>query len=137
MVQANVREAIRALFLQGRSIRWLANDFGVSRSTIERWSVREGWVRERSQTMKRIRDDYSKQLSIKMNERRDNISGKILDHLKAIQLELELYRMGKIRRQDRLFSLRDLRNCADAMHRLLEADLVGIRNLERLIQKSI
>lgn len=47
MIKAEQKKKCLALFLRGYSIRQIAQKVDVSRSTLEKWSVRESWVENR------------------------------------------------------------------------------------------
>lgn len=107
-----------ALILDGYSIRQVAKEVGVHRSTVERWSKQEDW-----QVAKVIRHDkLIQEMRAEMNnpvsKKLLTITASLFDTLEHAIAENRLFIQGKISKRNKKFNYSDICNIALAVSKL-------------------
>lgn len=131
MIRAETKTQAFALFLEGYSLRKVADLCGIARSTTMRWSTQEGWVKKRCEHHNAILDEIRKNQLGERVKRSQLICDKANDIFLDLYADYIAFRSGKIRRRKYNASLLQIVKMAPAC---LE---IGLQKAELIRKKQM
>ena len=125
-MKAEKRTKAFALFVnQGMSLRKIATELKLSRSTLERWCSKDGWVEKRRTQWESVGVELCEKHCNQHIARQDTIAGKLHAMVQFIHMQHKAYYEGKLPKSALKYSVRDMCRLAVSVHQ------IGLNEIQR------
>jgi transposase len=108
-------EAFALYAKQGLSLRRLAEVLNISRSTLERWSIKDDWVNQRQRLWQESQESARQEYVRRYRENDLRVSDQLFAIFRDAHLQHVEYFQGKVPRRAVKYSVKDLARLAQAV----------------------